>query len=64
MAVNAADESRLVAAETEQPADEQGEIPVVVAVHIRPLIYDEIVSGCRKVLTVAEQDAQVRCLGS
>jgi hypothetical protein len=41
-------------------AEDQTEIPVVVAVHIRPLIYDEIISGCRPCLSVADQDAQVR----
>ena len=45
------------------PADaaqiEQAEIPVVVAVHIRPLIYDELLQGCRECLQVTDGEPQV-----
>jgi kinesin family protein 4/21/27 len=36
------------------------EIPVVVAVNIRPLIYDELMQGCRECLHVTEGEPQVR----
>lgn len=47
-------------ADTLQPADGQSEIPVVVAVHIRPLIHDEVVNGCSPCLSVTEGEPQVR----
>lgn len=47
-------------ADTLQPADGQAEIPVVVAVHIRPLIHDEVVNGCTPCLSVTEGEPQVR----
>jgi hypothetical protein len=45
----------------ERTSDDQTEIPVVVAVHIRPLIHDELMTGCRECLTVADGSSQVRC---
>lgn len=39
--------------------EEQAEIPVVVAVHIRPLIYDELIQGCRECFRVTEGEPQV-----
>lgn len=44
----------------QKPTEELTEIPVVVAVHIRPLIYDEIAAGCRTCLSVVDQSSQVR----
>lgn len=51
-------------ADTLQPADGQSEIPVVVAVHIRPLIHDEVVNGCTPCLSVTEGEPQVRTLST
>ena len=51
-------------ADTLQPADGQAEIPVVVAVHIRPLIHDEVVNGCSPCLSVTEGEPQVRSVSS
>eukprot|EP00892_Ulva_mutabilis_P001765 jgi/Ulvmu1/1158/UM107_0032.1 len=48
-------------ADTLQPADGQAEIPVVVAVHIRPLVHDEVVNGCTPCLSVTEGEPQVCC---
>jgi hypothetical protein len=42
------------------PGLDETEIPVVVAVHIRPLIEDELYSGCRACLAVTEGEPQVR----
>ena len=39
---------------------EEAEIPVVVAVHVRPLIHDEVVSGCQPCLSVSDREPQVR----
>lgn len=39
---------------------EEAEIPVVVAVHVRPLIHDEVVTGCKPCLSVSDRDPQVR----
>lgn len=47
-------------ADTLQLTDGQAEIPVVVAVHIRPLIHDEVVNGCTPCLSVTEGEPQVR----
>jgi hypothetical protein len=43
----------------ERASDDQTEIPVLVAVHIRPLIHDELMTGCRECLTVADGSSQV-----
>jgi hypothetical protein len=42
-----------------QQSEDQAEIPVVVAVHIRPLIPDEVVTGCKPCLSVADGEPQV-----
>lgn len=42
----------------DEPAAE-AEIPVVVAVHVRPLIHDEVVTGCKPCLSVADGESQV-----
>lgn len=39
--------------------DSEAEIPVVVAVHVRPLIHDEVVTGCKPCLSVADREPQV-----
>lgn len=44
---------------TTVPAMPDEEIPVVVAVHLRPLIYDELMQGCQECLRVTEGEPQV-----
>lgn len=39
--------------------ESETEIPVVVAVHVRPLIHDEVVTGCKPCLSVADREPQV-----
>ena len=46
----------------DEAAEHDNEIPVVVAVHVRPLIAPELASGFRPCLQVAQEDAQVRAV--